>query len=45
MKLSSYWLDTAPSFDMDASKPLEGHNDVAVMGGGIHGSSSALTTA
>jgi glycerol-3-phosphate dehydrogenase len=42
MKLTSYWLDTSPPFNQCSSKPLEGRYDVAVVGGGLTGSSAAL---
>ena len=42
MKLTSYWLDTSQPFDGGSSKPLEGRYDVAVVGGGLTGSSAAL---
>ena len=45
MKLTSYWLDTSQPFDDGSSKPLEGHYDVAVVGGGLTGSSAALALA
>ena len=45
MKLTSYWLDTSPPFDHGSSKPLEGRYDVAVVGGGLTGSSAALALA
>ena len=40
MKLTSYWLDTSQPFDDGSSKPLEGSYDVAVVGGGLTGSSA-----
>ncbi len=45
MKLTSYWLDTSRPFASGAEGPIEGHYDVAVIGGGITGSSAALTLA
>jgi choline dehydrogenase-like flavoprotein len=45
MKFTSYWLDTSQPFDDESSKPLEGHYDVAVVGGGLTGSSAALALA
>ena len=45
MKLTSYWLDTSQPFDHGSSKPLEGRYDVAVVGGGLTGSSAALALA
>jgi len=42
MKLSSYWLDTAKAFEGGEDGPLEGHADVAVIGGGFTGLSAAL---
>jgi monoamine oxidase len=45
MKLTSYWLDTSQPFDRGSSKPLEGRYDVAVVGGGLTGSSAALALA
>ncbi|WP_292486291.1 FAD-dependent oxidoreductase [Mesorhizobium sp.] len=45
MKLTSYWLDTSQPFAHGSSKPLEGHYDVAVVGGGLTGSSAALALA
>lgn len=37
MKLVSYWHDTAPLFAGAAEGPVEGHYDVAVIGGGFTG--------
>ena len=45
MKLTSYWLDTSQPFDQGAARPLEGRYDVAVVGGGLTGSSAALALA
>ncbi len=45
MKLTPYWLDTSEPFDQSSSAPLEGQYDVAVVGGGITGSSAALALA
>ncbi len=45
MKMTPYWLDTSEPFDQSPSAPLEGHYDVAVVGGGITGSSAALALA
>lgn len=42
MKLQSYWLDTAPSFDAAATAPLPTEVDVVVVGGGFTGLSAAL---
>ncbi|MGP4666593.1 NAD(P)/FAD-dependent oxidoreductase [Agrobacterium pusense] len=41
MKLVSYWHDTAPSFAGAAEGPVEGHYDVAVIGGGFTGLGAA----
>ncbi|TIQ53258.1 MAG: FAD-binding oxidoreductase, partial [Mesorhizobium sp.] len=38
-------LDTSQPFDHGSSKPLEGHYDAAVVGGGLTGSSAALALA
>lgn len=43
MKPDSYWLDTAPPFTGAAAGPVEGHCDVAVIGGGFTGLTAALT--
>jgi glycine/D-amino acid oxidase-like deaminating enzyme len=45
MKLSSYWLDTSQPFDLGPSKPLDGRYEVAVVGGGLTGTSAALALA
>lgn len=45
MKPASYWLDTAPTFTGAAEGPVEGHCDVAVIGGGFTGLTAALTLA
>src|SRR5918994_6899758 len=45
MKFTSYWLDTSQPFDDESSKALEGHYDVAVVGGGLTGCSAALALA
>jgi len=42
MKLDSYWLDTAPAGIQVSEGPVEGHVDVAVIGGGFTGLSAAL---
>ncbi len=42
MKFQSYWHDTAPTvFDGAAQGPVEGHYDVAVIGGGFTGLAAA----
>ena len=41
MKLKSYWHDTAPVFAGAAHGPVEGHYDVAVIGGGFTGLAAA----
>ncbi|MCR6725756.1 NAD(P)/FAD-dependent oxidoreductase [Agrobacterium fabrum] len=41
MKLVSYWHDTAPLFAEAAQGPVEGHYDVAVIGGGFTGLGAA----
>ncbi|CAP54403.1 NAD(P)/FAD-dependent oxidoreductase [Gluconacetobacter diazotrophicus] len=41
MKFASYWHDTAPVFDKGAGGPVDGHYDVAVIGGGFTGLSAA----
>src|SRR4051812_27213898 len=45
MKLTSYWLDTSEAFRSGASGPIQGSCDVAVVGGGLTGSSAALALA
>ncbi len=45
MKLTSYWLDTSTPFAGGAKGPVEGTCDVAVIGGGLTGSSAALALA
>ncbi|WP_257165077.1 FAD-binding oxidoreductase [Bradyrhizobium sp. SRS-191] len=45
MKLTSYWLDTSEPFSGGAKGPIEGTYDVAVIGGGLTGSSAALALA
>lgn len=45
MKLDSYWLDTAPMCSFASEGPVEGHADVAVIGGGFTGLSAALALA
>lgn len=35
MKFQSYWHDTAPGFGDAAQGPVQGHYDVAVVGGGF----------
>lgn len=43
MKFTSYWLDTAPQGSLERSKTtVEGHTDVAVIGGGLTGVVAAL---
>lgn len=42
MKLVSYWHDTAPRFAGGAEGPVEGHYDVAIIGGGFTGLGAAL---
>ena len=41
MKFLSYWHDTAPAFAGAAQGPVEGHYDVAVIGGGFTGLAAA----
>lgn len=41
MKFLSYWHDTAPAFAGAAQGPVDGHYDVAVVGGGFTGLSAA----
>src|SRR3954471_23504082 len=45
MKLTSYWLDTSEPFGSAARGPVQGTCDVAVIGGGLTGSSAALALA
>ena len=45
MKLESYWLDTAPVFNLGAQGPVSGRADVVVVGAGFTGLSAALTLA
>ncbi|OLP43010.1 NAD(P)/FAD-dependent oxidoreductase [Rhizobium oryziradicis] len=45
MKLTSYWLDTSEPFRSGSDRPLGGQCDVVVVGGGLTGSSAALTLA
>ena len=45
MKLTSYWLDTAPPFTGSSKEPLGGKADVLVVGAGLTGSSAALALA
>src|SRR5688572_17507893 len=43
MKLTSYWLDTAPTGSLERSKTsVEGGTEVAVIGGGLTGVVAAL---
>lgn len=42
MKLESYWLDSTPPFKGAAQGPVEGKVDVAVVGAGFTGLSTAL---
>ena len=41
MKYLSYWHDTAPRFTGAAEGPVDGHYDVAVIGGGFTGLGAA----
>ncbi|HBF28454.1 FAD-binding oxidoreductase [Rhizobium sp.] len=41
MKYVSYWHDTAPTFSGGITGPIDGHYDVAVIGGGFTGLASA----
>jgi glycine/D-amino acid oxidase-like deaminating enzyme len=41
VKYFSYWHDTAPGFSGGAEGPVEGHYDVAVIGGGFTGLGAA----
>ncbi|SIQ57980.1 Glycine/D-amino acid oxidase [Rhizobium sp. RU35A] len=45
MKFVSYWHDTAPAFAGASTAPVEGHFDVAVIGGGFTGLGAALQLA
>ncbi|MFO1425729.1 MAG: FAD-binding oxidoreductase [Steroidobacteraceae bacterium] len=45
MKLTSYWLDTAPPFTAAAQAPPQGDADVVVVGAGFTGLSAALALA
>jgi glycine/D-amino acid oxidase-like deaminating enzyme len=45
MKLTPYWLDTAPTFTGAEAGTLSGRVDVAIVGGGFTGLSSALAFA
>lgn len=45
MKFVSYWHDTAPQFAGGAKGSVEGHYDVAVIGGGFTGLGAALQLA
>lgn len=45
MKLTPYWLDTAPKFLGSDRGPVEGDYDVAVVGGGFTGLSASLALA
>lgn len=45
MKLDPYWRDTTPRFANASGDPLEGHFDVAVVGGGFTGLSAARALA
>ncbi|KQY90735.1 FAD-binding oxidoreductase [Pelomonas sp. Root1444] len=45
MKLASYWLETSEPFKSGAQGPVEGRCDVAVIGGGLTGCSTALALA
>lgn len=41
MKLVSYWHDTAPVFSGGSQGPIDGHYDVAIVGGGFTGLAAA----
>src|SRR4051794_16994413 len=41
MKFQSYWHETAPVFAGAAQGPVEGHYDVAIVGGGFTGLAAA----
>jgi len=45
MKLTPYWLDTAPAFLGTEKGPVEGDYDVAVVGGGFTGLSASIALA
>jgi glycine/D-amino acid oxidase-like deaminating enzyme len=45
MKLTSYWLDASEPFRSATAGPVQGTCDVAVIGGGLTGSSAALALA
>ncbi|AVS70790.1 FAD-dependent oxidoreductase [Paracidovorax avenae] len=45
MQFASYWLDTSEPFRSAAPGPVEGRCDVAIIGGGLTGSSAALALA
>lgn len=45
MKLTSYWLDSAPPFDSSTAEPPHGDADVVVVGAGFTGLSAALALA
>lgn len=45
MDYRSYWHATAAPFDGDCTDPVQGHFDVAIIGGGFTGLSAALTLA
>jgi glycine/D-amino acid oxidase-like deaminating enzyme len=45
MKYASYWHDTAAAFTGGAAGPVEGHFDVAIIGGGFTGLGAALQLA
>jgi glycine/D-amino acid oxidase-like deaminating enzyme len=45
VKLASYWHETAAPFQGGKEGPVEGHGDVAVVGGGFTGLSAALALA
>lgn len=45
MKLTSYWLDTAPRFSNGSKQPFAGEADVVIVGAGLTGCSAALALA
>lgn len=45
MKLTSYWLDTVPTFGGASNEPVEGKADAVIVGGGLTGTSAALALA